>query len=93
VPSGLGNVLPAFSPHRVWVGHWFLTPDYDERHETFRRLISERSAAPRLRELVREQRIRYLVVPAARTKLVAEALGEAVVDRRPHGELELLVLR
>jgi hypothetical protein len=93
VPSGVGNVLPAFSPHRVWVGHWFLTPDYYERHETFRRLISNRSAAPELRKLVHEQQIRYLVVPSARYELVAEALGQAVGERLPHGELELLVLR
>jgi len=93
VPSGLGNVLPAFSAHRVWVGHWFLTPDYYERHETFRRLISDRSAAPRLRELVREQHIRYVVVPSVRYELVAKALGQALGERHPHGELELLVLR
>jgi hypothetical protein len=93
VPSGLGNVLPAFSPHRVWVGHWFLTPHYYERQETFRRLTSNRNAAPQLRELVHEQQIRYLVAPATRAKLVAEALGEAVSERHPHGELELFVLR
>jgi hypothetical protein len=93
VPSGVGNVLPAFSSHRVWVGHWFLTPDFYERNEIFRRLTSDRSAAPRLRELVRKQHIRYVVVPSARYELVAEALGQAVSERHPHGELELLVLR
>ena len=93
VPSGLGNVLPAFSPHRVWVGHWFLTPDYHERNEMFQRLTSSRGGAPRLRKLVHEQHIRYLVVPAARYELVAEVLADAVAERRPHGELELLILR
>jgi hypothetical protein len=42
---------------------------------------------------VGEQRIRYLVVPAPRYELVAEALGPAVIERRSHGELELLILR
>ncbi len=93
VPAVIGNVLPAYSPHRVWVGHWFLTPDYDERHETFQRLIWKRNGAPGLRKLVGEQQIRYLVVPATRSQLVAEALGSAVAQRLPHGQLELLILR
>ena len=93
VPPGLGNVLPAFSPHRVWVGHWFLTPGFLARSEMFRRFVSTRSAAPRLREVLREQQIRYLVVPAARSKHVADELGEAVVEQLSFRELELLILR
>ena len=25
---GLGNILPAYGPHRVYVGHWFLTREF-----------------------------------------------------------------
>lgn len=91
-PSGVGNVLPAFTSHRVWVGHWFLTPDFFVRARRYQRLVSDRALAPELRALLREQRIRYLVVPAPRAEVVAEGLGEDVVERRPLGGLELLIV-
>ncbi len=93
VPASLGNALPAFTPHRVWLGHWFLTPDFVARSETFRRLFSDPDAAAELRELVREQHIAYLVIPASLTKRVTEALAPAAVQRIAHGRVDLLVLR
>jgi hypothetical protein len=92
VPAGLGNVLPAFTPHRVWVGHPFLTPDYFAREELFDRLTSDPAYAERLRATLRKQRIRYLVVPAERADALVERLGPDVAQRRRHGRLELLVL-
>jgi hypothetical protein len=91
-PSGVGNVIPAFTSHRVWVGHWFLTPDFYVRERRYQRLVSDRALAPELRALLREQQIRYLVVPAQRARVVAEELTEDVVERRPLGALELLIV-
>ena len=93
VPPGLGNILPAFTSHRVWAGHWFLTPDFRVREKMYQWFTTSRSAAEQFRAVLHEQRIRYLVVPAAGSDFVANQLGEDVVERRPHGELELLILR
>ena len=93
VTPGVGTVLPAFTPHRVWVGHWFLTPTFSVRSEMFRRFVSNRQAAEAFRGVLREQQIRYLVVPAARTDFVVSELEGYAVERRPHGELDLLILR
>jgi hypothetical protein len=93
VPAWLGNVLPAFTSHRVWVGHWFLTPDFFVRKRVFERLIAGRAAAPQLDSLLRAERIRYLVVPAGSSRLVAGLLGERVAERRLSGRFELFVLR
>jgi hypothetical protein len=93
VPPGLGNILPAFTSHRVWVGHWFLTPDFRVREEMYWQFTSGRTAAARLRAVLRAQRIRYLVVFAGSSDFVVQQLGTEVVERCPHGELELLILQ
>ena len=90
---GVGNVLPAYTPHRVWVGHWFLTPDYRERSAAFRGFVWNRRSGAELRRVLHEQHIRYLIVPSERADYVAGQLGEWTVERRPQGQLELFVLR
>jgi hypothetical protein len=92
VPPGLGNVLPAFSAQRVWVGHWFLTPDFFVREQLYQRYTTKRRFAEQLRTLVREQRIRHLVVPSERADFVVKQIGNGILERRPHGGLELIVL-
>jgi hypothetical protein len=92
VPSGLGNVLPAFSAHHVWIGHWFLTPDFFERATQLRRLLNDPRLLPQLELLLDEQAIRYLVAPSARSNSVARRLGDRVARRERVGSLELLIL-
>lgn len=92
-PTGLGNVLPAFTSDRVWVGHWFLTPDYSARASLYQRFTTNGAAADQLRAVLREQRIRYLVVSSGRADFVTKQLGGQVAERRRHGELETLVLQ
>jgi hypothetical protein len=95
VPPSLGNLLPAYTPHRVWVGHWFMTPDRPQRAARYARWTSDPADAAALddmREVVRAQAIAYVVVPAGAAPAVAGALGDRVIERRPHGALELLIL-
>jgi hypothetical protein len=92
VPPGLGNLLPAFTSHRVWVGHPFLTPNYFARAELFDRLTSDPAYAQQLGDTLRKQRIRYLVVPTRSADRLVRQLGLDVAQRRRHGRLELLVL-
>jgi len=93
VPATLGNIVPAFTPHRVWVGHWFMTPDKVQRSAQYERVTSDPARAAELRDLLEREAIAYLVVPAASTDAVARELGGAVIERAPHGEVDLLVLR
>jgi hypothetical protein len=88
-PVDLGNLVPAFTPHRVWAGHWFLTPDVLARHEHYRKLMA---GSGDLAGLIAAQRVRYLVVPRERAGAVAVELGAQVTERASYGGLELLVL-
>lgn len=93
VPTSLGNVLPAFTHHRVWIGQWFLTPNYGERSQAFEQFTTNPALRQQFRDVVRQQQIRYVVVQASRAGLVSEQLEGAVTERINHGNLELLVLR
>jgi hypothetical protein len=93
VPGPLGNVLPAFTSHRVWIGQWFLTPDYAERLQMFDQFTTNPARGQEFREMVRQQQIRYIVVQASRAGFVSEQLQGAVSERTDHGNLALLVLR
>lgn len=92
VPAPLGNVLPAFTPHRVWIGHWFLTPDALARGRHYQELVDGTADPAALRRLIDGQSIRYAVLPNERGDRWSEILADRVVGRRGHGELELLVL-
>jgi hypothetical protein len=92
VPAGFGNVLPAFSSQRVWVGHWFLSPDYFVREQLFRRYTTSPAYADALRGVLSEDRIRHLVVPVERSAHVQKLLGAHVAERRRFGSLEWFVL-
>ncbi|MDG2304093.1 MAG: hypothetical protein P8R42_05460 [Candidatus Binatia bacterium] len=93
VPVQLGNLLPAFTPHRVWVGHWFLTPNAVAHGRHYQDLIDESVDPTDLRRLVDAQSIRYAVLPTVRAARWTEILGDRVLALHPHQELALLILR
>jgi hypothetical protein len=93
VPEELGNILPAFTAHRVWVGHWFMTPNYTRRVQEYEVLTKTPRYFNRLQQLLADQHILYLVVPAERTADLARQLGSHVKQQLPHGRFDLLVLR
>jgi hypothetical protein len=86
-------LLPAFTPHRVWVGQWFLTPNYENRVAAYEALTGNPAEFDRLRELLDGQRIRYLVIPSNHTAFLAERLDGRTQEMVPCGRLDLLVLR
>ena len=61
-PAELGNLIPAYTPHRVWVGHWFLTPDYLQRKRRYEDAVAANDSASLL-ALARQASADYLVVP------------------------------
>lgn len=93
VPPTLGNLLPAYTPHRVWVGHWFMTPDKPARAQQYEAWTRDPAHAPELESVVERARIAYLVVPVEAAPALAQRLGGTVAERVRHGALELLVLR
>ncbi len=92
VPPQMGMLVPAYTHHPVWAGHWFLTPDYWSRVDQYAAMIGDPGRQRALLELLQVERIRYLVVPAKVGDRIASALGSKVQDRLPRGELELLTL-
>lgn len=78
---GVGNLVPAFTDHAVYVGHWFLTPDHDLRARQVEALTRDFWRAEELRALVAREGIAHVVVGADRLANVASALGGGTVER------------
>ena len=62
VPPLLGNMLPAYTSHRVWVGHWWLTPDAPRRTADYESMATDSRQLARLRQVLADQSIRYAVL-------------------------------
>lgn len=81
----LGNAVPAYTHHRVYVGHHFLTPDYAARRREVIELTGTPGDRERLLRLVEQHRIRYVVLPsqhqAALGALAPRATRHDVVGR------------
>lgn len=91
-PPDLGNILPAFTPQRVWVGQWFLTPNYEEKARFYYSLFQKQEALALLPQLCAQQHIRYLVVPAAQKQAIESQLPGKSVETEIIGNLALLTL-
>ena len=91
-PPQMGLLLPAYTHHSVWAGHWFLTPDYWSRVDQYAARVADPGMEGELLELLREESIRYLVVPANVSDRLALALEGNVAERIRIGGLELLIL-
>ncbi|PKL44117.1 MAG: hypothetical protein CVV42_19620 [Candidatus Riflebacteria bacterium HGW-Riflebacteria-2] len=91
-PPSIGNMLPAFTSHRVWLGHWFLTPDYMARERTYNLIVSDVKNSGLLAEIVEAHKISYIVVPAAASPTVEKALAGRIARKLKHGNLATFVL-
>jgi len=92
--AGLGNLVPAFSPHHVYVGHWFMTPRYEARKNEVDRLFSaEQLDAHHLQSLVRSQQLRYVVLPRRLAGQALRALAQWSPTEIPYETQSLVVLR
>jgi hypothetical protein len=91
-PADLGNFVPAYGPHRVYAGQWFLTPQYTQRANEALAVATGRIGAAELVALVDGQRLRYLVVATQAAPALAAALGARVERTVEVGELTVLVL-
>jgi len=90
-PDDVGLYVPAYTPHRVYVGHWFLTPAEPRKAAEAAAALSG-LRGPQLVQLVDAERIRYVVAPAISAPLVGLALEGRVGQTLPAGQLTVLVL-
>jgi hypothetical protein len=88
----VGNLVPAFGPHRVYVGQWFMTPEYGARSQAWARLLDQ-GGEEDLRRVVAAERIDYVVVPALRAESIAGALALERPRVEVYGTFALLRLR
>ena len=88
----LGNVLPAYTDHRVYVGHHFLTPRFRARQRDVIAWSTDPEQAQALLELVDTQQIRYAVLPSVLGAPGIEALSPRTRRRDEIGRYSLLEL-
>jgi len=91
-PAEVGNLIPAFTRHRVYVGHWFLSPGYHRRVATFDRLTTPPEAAQALPGFVTQNQVRYVVVADERASEVERVLSASVRHRTDLGTLVVFEL-
>ncbi len=60
----LGTLLPAYTDHRVYVGHWFLTPGHAAKQKEFLDVIERRTGPEGLVELLKREPIDYVLLPS-----------------------------
>jgi hypothetical protein len=87
----LGNALPAYTHHRVYVGHHFLTPDYAARRQEVIELTRADADPEQLLRLIETERIRYTILPSAR-KPALDTLAAQTKSRQTIGRYTLLEL-
>lgn len=77
----LGAILPTYTPHRVYVGHWFLSPDYLAKRDRYVTFTSDVKYASQLEQLVDAQAVDYLLVPRQQASWVAKRFANRTTAR------------
>jgi hypothetical protein len=92
-PADLGNIIPAYTSDRVWVGQWFLTPYYKDKSTAYQALVSSPTVSGTLDSIIADGQILYVVVPSANAAWLIEHFGPRIGRRSDHGNWVLLVLK
>lgn len=95
-PPEFGNIIPAFSTHRVWVGHWFMTPGFQSLAATYQRWFGGAEAPVTFRREIlhtlSSQRIRWVVLPSPCVPAMKEALAGVPFSIRQFGAHALVAI-
>ncbi|HOD08890.1 MAG TPA: hypothetical protein PKG98_12475 [Myxococcota bacterium] len=95
-PPELGNIIPAFGPHKVWVGQWFMTPGYQDRAAKYRAWFGSVDGPSKYRAEIMATlasgHIRWLVVPTALAPSMTDVLSGIPFSVRQSGSLSLIVI-
>lgn len=93
-PPELGNIIPALSPHKVWVGQWFMSPDYQKRSASYWKWMkgpaNDTESAAEMVQTLASQHIRWLVIPSASLEKVRNALAGIPFSTKSYGVVSLL---
>ena len=69
-----------------------MTPNYTERSELYASLSKNPEQIEALQSLLKQQQIRYLVLPASRADLIEARLGPSIAEGQTFGGLVLLTV-
>ena len=89
----IGTILPAYTPHRVVVGHWFLTPGHSARQKQYTDLMAGRVPPADFLAELRQDGIGFVLLPPGAPSGVAEALAGASRRVEALGTYGLFYLR
>jgi hypothetical protein len=88
----LGTLIPALTPHRVYAGHWFMTPEHRTKAAHFRALLQSEADPQGLVDLVKRERIQYVLLPPAMPAPVLDALRPLAAEFLQTNNFTLLFL-
>lgn len=71
----LGTLVPAYTPHRTYLGHWFMTPDYRARQNHFNEVVEGRADPMTAIEFFRKEQIAYVLLPPSTSPALLNALA------------------
>lgn len=90
----LGLLVPVYTGHRVYVGHWFLSPEYREKDERFYKLVATAGIQPEeLLKQIHQNKIDYFIVPTLAANSVVRVLGDLVSENITTGEMTIIALK
>ena len=96
----LGNIIPAYGPQHVYVGHWFMTPNFIEKSREYDQLVAyleSSDVTPQLdssvRQFVSEHKFRYVVIPTRAAARAQAILGPTIVRTVDARSLTILELQ
>jgi hypothetical protein len=89
----LSNLIPAYSGHRVYAGHWFLTPYWPVRQPEYRSFIKGEYRSGELTKLLQNEKIRYAILPKDANPAVTQEVAALSENQESFGEYLFFVLR
>lgn len=93
-PMPLSNVLPSFTPHRVFNGHWFMTPDSSQKSQFYITVMyNPLSYSNEINKLIDNEKIKYIVHPAQSADPLKQIIQEKIVRTITLDEWVIFILK
>lgn len=89
----LGLIVPAYTAHRVVVGHWFLTPQHATKQARYNALMAGLVSTEDFLAELRREAVRYVLLPPRARAEVVEALTAAARQVETFGDYRLFRLQ